>query len=311
VPKLIIGEIKQLAAACDVEPVRIPGYWLDEDGLDIPMGRAPHLPGEKVAYYIHGGGYVIGSAFPHDLSGKYIHRGLLEYCKDIRRTFSVEYRLSVGEPLRPANPFPTALVDALAGYNYLVDVVGFDPADIILVGDSAGGNLSLALVRYLVECQKAGETEVPPPPGNLLLFSPRSDISDSHNTPGSSALINGSSDIIPDPRFGAIDYARKAYLGPHGLAFAESSPYMSPAGLSPAIEQTVSFAGFPRTLVVSGGGERILDQIRVLVKRMERDLAEGIVKYWEAPDAVHCFVLLPFWEPVRGETFRIIAEWLA
>jgi acetyl esterase/lipase len=275
------------------------------------MGEAPKVPGEKVAYCLHGGGYIIGSAFPPDWTGKYIYRGLLEHCKDVRRTFSIEYRLSVGEPLQPSNPFPAALIDALAGYNYLVDVVGFNPRDIILVGDSAGGNLALALVRYLVECQKASETQVPSPPGNLVLFSPRADTSDSHNTPGSSGLTNGSSDIIPDPRFGAVDYARKAYLGPHGLSFAESSPYVSPAALTPAIERTVSFVGFPRTLVVSGGGERILDQIRVLVGRMERDMGDRMVRYWEAPDAVHCFVLLPFWEPARGETFRKVSEWLA
>ena len=44
-----------------------------------------------------------------------------------------------------------ALIDALAGYNYLVNTVGFHPTRIILEGDSAGGNLALALTRYLLE----------------------------------------------------------------------------------------------------------------------------------------------------------------
>jgi len=64
-----------------------------------------------------------------------------------------EYRLASTKPLPNAHPFPTQLLDALAGYNYLVNVGGFEPKNIIVAGNSAGSNLAHALTQYLVEHQ--------------------------------------------------------------------------------------------------------------------------------------------------------------
>lgn len=65
-----------------------------------------------------------------------------------KRAFSLDYRLCV--PGRPEiGSFPAPLLDALAGYRYLVRECNFDPENIIVAGDSAGGNLGLALCRYL------------------------------------------------------------------------------------------------------------------------------------------------------------------
>jgi hypothetical protein len=47
--------------------------------------------------------------------------------------------------------FPTTLLDALVGFTYLTWTVSFSPEDIIIEGNSAGDNLALALVHYLVE----------------------------------------------------------------------------------------------------------------------------------------------------------------
>ncbi|KAJ3932925.1 MAG: Alpha/Beta hydrolase protein [Lentinula lateritia] len=113
------------------------------------------MPGEKVIYNLHGGGYITFSAHPSDMIAA-IARGLLQHVDSVHCVFSSEYRLSSGEGVRAQNPFPAALIDALAGYVYLVNTVKFDPADIILVGDSAGGNLALALTRYLIEHQNSG-----------------------------------------------------------------------------------------------------------------------------------------------------------
>jgi len=42
------------------------------------------------------------------------------------------------------------ILDSLNGYLHLIEL-GYAPADIILVGDSAGGNLALSLCRYLIK----------------------------------------------------------------------------------------------------------------------------------------------------------------
>ena len=148
---LITNEISSFASAAGIHPVRIPGYWLDKKGLDIAIGEAP-APGEKVVYCLHGGGYIAHSASTQSDYREYI-RGILKYSHPARRLFSIEYRLSTERPYVPSNHFPAALYDALAGYVYLIDVVGYNPADIIVVGDSAGGNLALALTP-LLPCRK-------------------------------------------------------------------------------------------------------------------------------------------------------------
>lgn len=82
---------------------------------------------------LHGGAMIGGSAHPfHPFS--MLPRQLVRHIGLARRVFSVEYRLSAAAPFESANPFPAALLDALAGYNYLVNVVGFTPSNIILAG---------------------------------------------------------------------------------------------------------------------------------------------------------------------------------
>jgi acetyl esterase/lipase len=303
-PELITGDIQNIASNSGVKPVKVPGYWYSRPGFKIENGEAPAC-GEKVLYILHGGGYVIASASPADpLSA--LPRSLLEYLPGIRRAFALEYRLSVGSPYTPSNPFPAALMDALAGYNYLVKVVGFSPENIVIEGDSAGGNLALALTRYLVDHQ--GD-EMPRLPGSLILMSPWTDLSYSHYTPGSSGLAFSPSDVLGDLREGPIGYARLAFLGPLGPAAAETNPFISPACLYSTMKN-VTFRSFPRTFISAGGAEQFLDQIKTLSKLMKRDMGNELVTYCEAPDAPHDFVCLGH-EPQREITLREIAEWLA
>jgi acetyl esterase/lipase len=312
VPDLIVDEIKIFAEAAHVHPIRIPGYWIHQAGLNGPADEAP-LPGEKVIYGLHGGAYFIGSA-ASKIGAFNIYKGIMQHHPGIRSSFAIEYRLCVGPPYAPSASFPAALIDALAGYNYLVNVVGYRPADIVIVGDSAGGNLALALTRYLVEKRDTiFDTQLPLPPGYLILCSPLTDLSYSHYKPGSSVAFEAW-DLIPDPRSNvSFQYATDAFLGPHGKTAAETSRYISPACLLPSME-AVSFKGFPKTFICSGSAETLLDQIRTLKDRMVDDMGEGDgagqVVYYEALDAVHNYLPIRLWEPERTKTLRRIANWL-
>jgi hypothetical protein len=65
-----------------------------------------------------------------------------------RRPWSnLDYRLSRSDPYPDRFPFPAALLDAIAVYSYLVNVVGFEAANVTVAGDSAGANLALSLIR--------------------------------------------------------------------------------------------------------------------------------------------------------------------
>lgn len=307
---LVIGNVKKWAAKASVTPIRIPGYWLHKKGVTISAGERAK-PGEKVVLALHGGAYIRMSAHPSDPTAA-IAKGLLKHIGSVERVLSVEYRLSSAKPWPVANPFPSALLDAFAGYHYLISEVGFAPSDIIVEGDSAGGNLAHALTRYLVDNQNA--LGFPAPPGALVLLSPWVDLSASHEGPGTSAALCESTDYIGHGTGG--DYAKVAFLGLHGMHAAEHNPYISPSSLHPAFQ--VSFAGFPRTFIVGGAAEVLIDQIRTLKDRMIADLGEGNgvlpgegkVRYYEASGAVHDYILLNWHEPERTDTLAEIAKWV-
>jgi acetyl esterase/lipase len=99
------------------------------------------------------------------------------------RALSVRYRLA------PQNPFPAALVDVLTAYLSLIHPPPGSfhepvPANkIVISGDSAGGNLSLALLQTLLTLKRSAPTvqfhgkEVPIElPAGLALTSPWCDI---------------------------------------------------------------------------------------------------------------------------------------
>jgi len=70
---------------------------------------------------------------------------------------TVEYRKS-GQA-----PTPCALIDCLALYTYLLEKLQFDPDNIVIMGDSAGGHLVNSLIRY------AQDARIPTPKAAILI----------------------------------------------------------------------------------------------------------------------------------------------
>ncbi|KAL1695441.1 Alpha/Beta hydrolase protein [Schizophyllum commune] len=303
-PELIIGPVKLWASMTGVLPARIPGYWMHPRGSTKHIASRP-VAGEKVLYSLHGGGFTVGSAHPDHIFSN-VARRIMDSSKTVRRAFAIEYRLSKASNGKRENPFPAALIDALAGYKYLIQVVGFAPEDIILEGDSTGGGLALSLVRYLVDHRDSG---LLPPPGALLLLSPWVDLGSSHEVPPPPVRIFVA-DIDPEPT--GWDDCKEAYIGPAlGQGFADMNPYVSPAAKHPAAD--ASFSNFPRTFIAAGGVENLLPQIRLLRDRMVRDLGTedggGRVTYFEAEDEPHDYLVFGF-EPGTRNTLARLTNWL-
>ncbi|KAJ6593993.1 Alpha/Beta hydrolase protein [Mycena capillaripes] len=291
------------ASVAGISPVRLPGYWLHKSGSTIEP-EAPLMPNEKIVYALHGGAYTRLSAHPSDPTAG-IARGLLDRVDSVHRTFTIEYRLSSTKPFPEENSFPAALIDAISGYNYLVNILHIPASDIIVEGDSAGGNLALAFTRYLVEHPIAAL----PPPSFLLLLSPWAELGTSHSYPGSSFFTCRDSDYIsfdPDTTM----YPVSAFTGPFGLGATELNPYISPASVH---IPDISFAGFPPTFISAGGAEVLRDSIRTLHQKMAKDMGDEKVRYLEAEDGVHDFLVFDMgWhEPERTDTLTAIAKWVA
>ena len=311
---LVTGDLKLWAKIANVQSIRVPGYWTHKKGSLIKVESAPQ-PEEKVVYHLHGGVYIRLSAHPKNPIAP-VAMGFLDVVDPVTRVFAVEYRLASGKPFKTEHPFPTQLLDALAGYNYLVNVVKFAPENIIVVGDSAGGNLAHALVRYLTEYQGTTDVPLPGPPGALVLVSPWADAGTTHDTlPNGSATKFIPSDFV-GTHGGSIPYAQDAFTGPHGMGVTETNPYISPASLHPDL--VVDFKKFPRTFIVAGGAEVLYDTIQTHRDRMVADLGEGNgvkpnegkVRYYEAPDAIHDYIAFPWHEPERTDTLKEINEWV-
>ncbi|CAL1707835.1 unnamed protein product [Somion occarium] len=309
VPKLVHGEVRQWAAAANVQSISIPGYWYDKEGYDTAVGEPP-MPGEKVLYYIHGGGFIAYSAHPCVPVYSYITRRLMTCHSSVRRALSVEYRLVVNPFGDEVYPFPAALLDTLAGYTRLVNA-GFRPEDIILAGDSAGANLALALVRYLIESRRdpVADKVVPHPPSALVLVSPWADLGTSHDGPNSSLRTKLSSDYLRPVDSGLLYYARQNYSGPLGFPGGPNdNPYLSPASVHPGMPR-VSFEGFPPTIIVMGEAETFSDQIETLWHKMSTQMGDSQVALHVAKDAPHAFMILSSWEEQNNLAYDVVARW--
>lgn len=298
-PHLVQGQVKQWAKEANVEPERIPGYWYHHSDSETVQIASPAESEEKTILYFHGGAYIVDTAHPSGFCMPAI-KGLLQHSTTFRRVLSVEYRLSSKAPYPVANPFPAAVLDGIAAYDYLIRDLGFSPQNIIIQGDSGGGHLANMLVRYIVE-----NPDILPLPGGVILMYPWADTSESHNIPTGSAITAAGTDGLMPLYGGFMGYAHDAFMGPHDL---DRNPFMSPACKD--LDSPVSFKGYPPVFLSVGGAERLLDQVRLLRDRMIKDMGEDRVCYVEPADAIHGFIGLEWVEPERTDVLKQIARWV-
>ena len=123
------------------------------DALWASCGRADR---RKVLLYFHGGAYLAGSPRSHRHLAAALSR------ESGVRVLLPDYRLA------PEHRFPAALDDAFDAYAHLLNA-GYQPDEIALGGDSAGGGLALALTLKL-------EEESLPRPACVVAFSPWTDL---------------------------------------------------------------------------------------------------------------------------------------
>ncbi|GAA5932973.1 hypothetical protein JCM1841_003858 [Sporobolomyces salmonicolor] len=253
-------------------------------------GEACDARGDLVGIYFHGGGYTHFSA--HEESQTSIIPRRLMQCDYFASIHAVEYRLL------PDSPFPSALQDAVSVYAHLIRC-GIDAHKIVLIGDSAGGNIVLALARWIRDEKKLDS------PGGLLLLSPWCD--PSHSFPKSITSYmprpNPEDYLADDPTARRLLITSLLGDKPHSFL---SSPYVSPAS---QLGTHGSFADFPSTFVHYGDAERLEEEIESLIRGMNRD---GVpLEAEKTKDAVHDVLMVRFWnEDVRRGIYERIGEWL-
>ncbi len=209
---------------------------------------------ETILLYCHGGGYVTGCMkYSRSLTAKLAHAAN-------RELISFDYSLA------PEHPYPAALEEAEAVWNHLL-YLGYGSKNIIVAGDSAGGNLALALTLRLKEQKRKL-------PGGLLLFSPWTDMTCS----GESYQSRMEVDPILD----------EAYIKDAVAAYANGQNLKNPL-ISPLFG---NFDGFPPVLLETGDNEILLSDSTSLYKAMKK--ADVPVKMKLYPGMWHVFQMSPF-----------------
>ena len=191
--------------------------------------------------YLHGGGYVLGNARPYlALAGQVATRSRVA-------VFVPDYRLA------PESPFPAAVADAEATYRALAART----PRIVVVGDSAGGGLALALLATLVADRRT------PLPVAAAVMSPWTDLA----MTGGSLLSRADADPIFTPD--ALADLASLYLGGHDARNPLASPLYG------------VFEGYPPLRIDVGSDEVLLDDSLRLAERALAAGAEVSLHVWD------------------------------
>ena len=200
--------------------------------------------GDKLILQLHGGGYTgaVRNAY-------YVFAGLYNEVSHGCSVLTPDYRVA------PENPYPAALEDAVASYQWLMDK-GYFGEQIILGGDSAGGGLAMALCMYLKDHHM-------PMPCGIVAMSPWTDLTAS----GESYETN----YEKDPLFGntkeSLIYVND-YAGDHDKMDAYISPLFG------------NFKEFPPMLIQVGSIEMLLsDSVSVAAKARQQGVKVRLSVY--------------------------------
>lgn len=246
-----------------IETLRVGG--VEADRVSAPGGRAT-----RCILYLHGGGYVQGSRRTHRCVAYHLSRAAQAI------VLVLDYRLA------PEHPFPAALEDTLSAWEALLtDGWEAAPASAVpwkqaaarmaLVGDSAGGGLTLAT---LVSLRDRGV----PLPAAAVCLSPWTDLAGT----GASVTAKAGRDPVIQPAM-IHDFAR-LYLQGQDVTQPLASPLYA------------DLTGLPPLLIQVGSEEVLLDDSTRLADAARQAGVDVSLEVW--PGMIHVWHLFA---PVLAE----------
>ncbi|MEP6840161.1 MAG: alpha/beta hydrolase [Bradyrhizobium sp.] len=254
-----VGSTWPVAADVNCEAV-------DCDGVPGEWSLVADSDPSRVLLYFHGGGYCSGSIVSH-------RRLVTEAGRAARiRTLAIDYRRA------PEHPYPAAHEDALTAWRFLRKQ-GIAAKRIAVGGDSAGGNLTLALIARL---RAAGEDL----PGCAWLLSPWTDLT------MSGATLQTKDTVDP--------LIHKAYLTELADAYAPAPVDRRDPLISPLF---ADFAGFPPTLIQVGSAETLLADATRLAEAAGAANVGVTLEIW--PHMIHAW---PVWNAALEDGRRALAS---
>ena len=244
----------------EVDAGGVPAIWADSE-----EGSSDH-----VVMYVHGGGYVIGSA-----TGYRNFTGQLAKAVGCR-VLNVDYRLA------PEHPHPAAVDDSTTAYRWLLDQ-GFGADRLAVSGDSAGGGLAVSTFLKLRD-------DGTPLPVAGVPISPWVDM----EAIGESMTTRADVDVIVN-EIGLKDMA-EMFLAGHDARDPLAAPLYG------------DFAGIPPLFIQVGDEETLLDDSTRLAESAAAAGVE--VRLDVFPEMQHVFQLFTGNMPEADEAIAQISAWL-
>src|SRR5882757_296743 len=239
---------------------------VDVNGIPGEYSVVPGSAPSRVLMFFHGGGYCSGSILSH-------RRMVTEAGRAARmRTLAVGYRLA------PEHPFPAAHEDAMTAWRYL-RAQGLPAGNIVVGGDSAGGNLTITLINRL---RTLGEEQ----PAGAWLASPWTDLTMSGATLATKDAV--------DPLI------HKGYLEELAAAYAPTSIDRRDPLISPLF---ANLRGFPPTLVQVGSAETLLDDAERFAAAAGAADVNVTLEIW--PHMIHAW---PLWNAKLEDGRKALAR---
>ena len=243
----------------------------DVDGVAIRIYQGDGVPTGLVVYF-HGGGYVLGSI------------GLMDNVARALAHGSGAVVVSVGYRLAPEDPYPAGLDDCERVTRWAfanAERFGVSPEQVVVAGESAGGNLAAAVALRL---RDAGDEHLA---GQVLVYP---QVSGTTTYP-SAVEFDG---LVISLAVGAKYW--EAYSAGRDL---DGDPYAVPLSAK-------HLGGLPPALVVLGGCDMLRDEGRAYAARLREDGVDvDEVCYGGQP---HGFVNFDF--PAASLAFDHIGTWL-
>lgn len=231
----------------------------DVNGFCCYVMKPLNNAGSKHILFIHGGGFV------YEITG--LHWTFL--CK-LANSFQCTVTIPI-YPLAPEHICDEAYDMVLSVYSQIVSNVL--PADLTIMGDSAGGGMALSLAQHLKE-------KGLPQPGNIILLSPTLDMT---MTNQEIPEIEKKDPLLAVP---AIVEFSNWFRGNK-----EMQNYM----ISPMFG---SLEGLGRISIFIGTRDLLYPDARKFKNMLDN---KGIYyKYFEYPEMIHDWILLPFPESKRA-----------
>ncbi len=204
-----------------------------------------------IVLYLHGGAYAVGSVNGH----RAMLARLAKACQ--MKVLAIDYRLA------PEHPFPAALDDALTAYHWLISQ-DYDPSNIVIAGDSAGGGLAIATLVSLRDDKL-------PLPACAVCLSPWLNLSHTEQK------SNNNNDPFLNPTI--LDVYARYYAGETDTA----NPLISPI--------FADLQGLPPILIQVGTNEILLDQIQDFYEKARQANVEIELDCWQG--MFHVFQMFP------------------